>query len=134
MSNLVKKRTMKKVIVILSTTLLLASCVTSTKIATVSGVENLKREDYTVLDEQKTVSRSNKFWFLFIPIGSKSNEKREAQSLKKMLKRNKADGVLAAKYVHRKFTVPLIVFTYTYKQTTLTGKPFVLKVDSVKTK
>jgi hypothetical protein len=129
MSNLVKKRTMKKVIVILSTTLLLASCVTSTKIATVSGVENLKREDYTVLDEQKTVSRSNKFWFLFIPIGSKSNEKREAQSLKKMLKRNKADGVLAAK-----FTVPLIVFTYTYKQTTLTGKTFVLKVDSVKTK
>ena len=121
---------MKKITITIFAALALSSCVTGTKIPTVSGIENLKREDYTVLEEKETVSRANKFWILFIPFGGKNEEKREAQCFKRMVEDNKADGVLAAKYVHKKFTVPLIVFTYTFKETRLTGKPYKLKTDT----
>lgn len=123
---------MKNIILAIILLTSLNGCITGTHIAAVSGIENLHREDYTILNEDKSSSRANKFWILFLPFGGKSEEKREAQCFKRMLSKNKADGVLAAKYTHRKLTIPLVLFTYTLKTTTLEGKPYVLKIDSVK--
>lgn len=120
---------MKKIIIVISSAMLLSSCVTSTHLGDVKGLENLPRDSYTIMNEQESVSRANKFWLLFIPFGGKSDEKREAQCLNKMVKDNHADGVIAPKYVNKKITIPLIIFTYTYKWTTLTGKPYTVKTN-----
>ncbi len=125
---------MKKIITITLCAALLSSCITGTKMQQVSGIENLNRNAYTLLPEKQSVSRTNRIWVLFFGFGGKSEEKREAQCYKRMLKDNQADGVMAGKFVHKKVTIPLIVFTYSYRFTTLTGKPFILKTDSVSVK
>lgn len=124
---------MRKALLISLFALLFASCVsTKTNAPTVTGIENLKREDYTVMPEAKTCSRGFRVWILFIPIGyGKSDKVRESKAFNKMLKPNHADGVLAAKYKHKKITVSLILLTYTNWTTTLNGKPYVLKTDKI---
>lgn len=121
---------MRNLFFIALSALFLSSCITGTKTAAVSGIENLPRDSYTILDEKTEIARTNKVWFLFIPFHSKSEEKREAQCYERMIKQYHADGIIGAKYVHRKITIPLIVITYSYKYTTLTGKPFVIKTDT----
>lgn len=105
------------------------------KIPTVSGVENLKREDYTVLSETQTKAEVHRFWILFIPIvriGPKTDEARETKAFDKMIKTNKADGVLAAKYTHKNWCVPLLLFNYSHRSVILKGKPFVLKTNATR--
>lgn len=125
---------MKKTLLIALAAILISSCVTGRKTGAVTGIENLNRDAYTVMPETKSISRTNKIWFLFFPFGGKSETKREEQCLNRMIKDNHADGVMAQKYVHKKITVPLIVVTYSYKYTILTGKPYALKTDSTSVK
>jgi len=120
---------MKKLVLSSLLLLIFASCTTGTKMQKVEGIENLNREAYTIKEEATSISRTNKFWILFFPFGGKSEEKREAQCFKRFMEDNKADGIIAGKYIHKKITVPLIVFTYSYKWTTLKGKPFIIKTD-----
>lgn len=120
---------MKKTLPIVSIMLLLNSCITSSHIGEAKGLENLPRNSYTVLEERTSISRTNKFWILFIPFGGKSEEKREAQCLTRMLTENNANGVIAPNYVSKKITIPLILFTYSYKWTTLKAKPYIVKTD-----
>lgn len=126
---------MKKTLIALSTIVMLTSCITGTKISAVSGVENLKRDDYTIADEQTVKASVHRFYVLFIPIvrvGGKTEEARDAKALEKILSKDKADGVIAAKYVHKKWCVPLIIFNYSNRTTTLSGKPFTIKTDAKK--
>lgn len=121
---------MRKTISALLLLAFLGSCITSSHMGDAKGLENLPRDSYTILPECKSVSRSNKFWLLFFPFGGKSEEKREGQCLQRMLKQKGADGVISPKYVHKKITVPLIVFTYSHKWTELTAKPYIVRTDT----
>lgn len=121
---------MKNLILILVLSLSFSNCVTNSHLSSASGAEGLNKDNYTILQEKQTTSRSNKFWILFIPFGGKSDKTREGQCYDRMIRQNNADGILAAKYTSRKFVIPLIVFTYSYRQTKLTGKPYILKTDS----
>ena len=126
----IKPTSMKKIILILS--IALTSCTVSTKVADVTGIEYLQRQDYVVKDEQTSKAVTQRFYILFIPIvrvGAKDTEARDAKALSKMLQDNSADGVIAAKYVRKKWCVPLIVFNYSNRSTTLTGKPYTVKTD-----
>lgn len=114
-----------KAVTILLAAAMMSGCITGRDAKTDSPTGN-----YKVLPEQATVSRTNKIWILFFPFGGKSEEKREAQCYERMIKSSHADGIIAQKYVHKKVTIPLILFTYSYKYTTLTGKPFIVSVDS----
>lgn len=118
---------MKNLIIIALAALSLSGCITGSKTVASSGIENLSQDSYTILNECKTTSRTNKVWILFIPLPSKSEEKRQAQCFERMIKENHADGIIAQKYVSRKITIPLILVTYSFKKTTLTGKPYVIK-------
>jgi hypothetical protein len=123
---------MKKVITLLAAVAVMSSCVTGTKLATSNAPADSKT--YTVLPEDKTATARNRIWILFIPItiGPKSEEKREARCLNRMLNQNKADGIVTGKYTHRKFVVPLILVTYSHRNTILTATPFKLNADSLK--
>lgn len=123
---------MKKTILISLSALILSSCTTGTKLLTSTAPPDSKT--YTVLKEDKTATARNRIWILFIPItiGPKSEEKREARCLNRMLNQNHADGIIAGKYVHRKFVIPLILVTYSHRNTVLTATPFKLNTDTLK--
>lgn len=123
---------MKKSILILLASITLFSCTTGSKLATSNAPADSKL--YTALKEDKTATVRNRIWILFIPItiGPRSEETREERCLKRILKQNNADGIVTGQYVHRKFVVPLILVTYSWRSTTLTATPFKLNTDSLK--
>ena len=126
------KKTVLSIVLIAS----LASCVTGSKMASVSGIENLKREDYTILPEQQTTAQVHRLWILFIPIvriGPKTDVARETKAFDKMVSDNKADGVIAAKYTHKNWCIPLILVNYSHRSVTLKGKPFAIKTNASRT-
>ena len=122
---------MKTLILIISSVILFSGCVTSTKFATSNAP--VDKTMYKVLPEEKTATARNRIWILFIPItiGPKSEEKREGRCLNRLLNQSKADGIVSGKYVHRKLVIPLIVFTYSHRNTILTATPFKLKSDTL---
>lgn len=106
------------------------SCSTYTNIPTVKGIEHLKREDYTLLDQTTAEATTETYYILGIRVfrnGPALDWQREEAALYNMLSVNRADGALAQKYVHDKFRVPLIVFKYRSEKVLLTAKPYVLK-------
>ena len=123
---------MKKSIIVMCTAVLLASCTTGTKFLTSNAPAD--KTSYTVLKEDKTATVRNRIWILFIPItiGPRSEETREARCLSRLLNQNKADGIITGRVVHRKFVIPLILFTYSNRSTILTATPFKLNTDSLK--
>jgi hypothetical protein len=124
---------MKKAIILFLSLALLISCRT-TSFKPVAGIDNLKREDYTVMPEATTKSEVYRFWILFIPIpiGPSSESKRDEKAYQKMIKEYHADGVLAAKYEHKHWCIPLIVLNFNYRASILTGKPYSLKIDKAR--
>jgi hypothetical protein len=51
----------------------------------------------------------DKFWLLFIPFGSKTEETRREYAYLKACKENGIDGILQPKYQTEKLVVPLIL-------------------------
>jgi hypothetical protein len=124
---------MKKLLTITLIALFISSCVSKRETMAAHGLDNLNRDSY-IINESATASvNSNRFWFLFIPIGGKSYEARKNKVIQRFLKQNKADGIIAAEIVDKKIIIPLIVVTYSFRRMTLTGKPCVIKTDNVTT-
>lgn len=91
----------------------------------------LSRQDYTVMNTVTGVSRSNRIWILFIPFGGKSETKRREQAYRRAIAKCGCDGLLQPVYSERKVPVPLIVVSYFHRKTTVSGKGYRIKVDSV---
>ncbi len=123
---------MKKSIIVICSAVFLTACTTGTKFITSNAPAD--KSSYTALKEDKTYTVRNRIWILFIPItiGPRSEETREARCMSRMLNQNKADGIITGRVVHRKFIIPLILFTYSNRSTTLTGTPFKLYTDTLK--
>jgi hypothetical protein len=125
-----KKKLFSEIFLLTLLVFLLLGCTTGTKILSNSGIANLPESKYKILPEDKIVVSTSRVWILFIPIGGKSEERREAECLNRMMKKDNADGVLSGVYIHKKVTIPLILFGYSYKTTTLTGHPYKLQTDT----
>lgn len=120
---------MKKTL-ILFTLFTLLSCGTRTFVEPTSGAESLKREDYIIKEEVSYTVVKNRIWILWIPLGGSTEGKRRSKCYAKLIEETKCDGIIAGKYVTKKFTIPLIAVGYTHFQTTLTGRPFYIKKDN----
>ena len=123
---------MKKSILISLITVIVTSCTTGTKL--MQSTAPADKTLYTILPEDKTSTVRNRIWLLFMPItiGPRSEETREERCLKRVLKQNNADGIIAGRYVHRKIVIPLIFVTYSWRSTTLLATPFKLNTDTLK--
>ncbi len=114
-------------------TLFLTSCSTtrSTMKSQDSTLAAFDREDYYVLPQVEGKAKSTRVWFLFIPIGGKSDEKLEKKAFNKAIKQlDKADGLIDTRYEHKKIVIPLILFTPVIKKTTAVGRGYRLKTDA----
>ena len=73
---------------------------------------------------------STKIWFLFIPIGGKSFEKLEKKAYNEAVEQlENADGLIEARYEHKKIVIPLIIVTPVIKRTKAVGRGYRLKED-----
>ena len=88
------------------------------------------REDYSLLPQVEGKASSTRIWFLFIPIGGKSDEKMERKAYRKAVEMiDNADGLLETRYEHKKIVIPLIVVTPVIKRTKAVGRGYRLKSD-----
>lgn len=119
---------------LLLTTLALFTACSSTKSTMASQNSRLAefdREDYTVLPQVEGKANSTKVWFLFIPFGGKSDKKLESKAYNRAVSQlDKADGLIDARYEHKKVVIPLILFTPVIKKTKAIGRGYRLKTDS----
>lgn len=106
-------------------------CSTSVFLAKVSGAESLKRSDYVLKEEASTSVNRNRLWILWFPFGGGTEKRRQERCYAKFINEYKCDGIIAGKYITKKFSVPLIAICYTHFNTTLTGRPFYIKRDSI---
>jgi hypothetical protein len=90
--------------------------------------EKLSRNQYEITSDVVTHSRSNKIWILFIPIGGKSLEKRQAKAYKRALSECKCDGIISPQYSERKVILPLLLVNLVHRSTRVKGKGYRLKV------
>ena len=93
-------------------------------------ISEFKREEYVLLDQVTSVDKSFRFWFLFIPIGGKSDQRLYENAYQKAVKMlPKADGLIEPRYEYKKTSVPLILIGFTTKKVTAIGKGYRLKTD-----
>jgi len=115
-----------------ATVFLLTSCSStkSTMSSQNSRLSELKREDYTVLNQVEGEAKSTKLWFLFIPFGGKNQKKMESKAYNRAVsKLHKADGLIDARYEYKKIVIPLIVVTPVIKKVKAIGRGYKLKTD-----
>jgi len=96
------------------------------------SIENLKREDYVILDNVIGVAHSSRVWILFIPFGGTKKSKLREKAYKNALDNCHCDGVLQPVYSEKKIPIPLIVISYVYRKTSVTGKAYRIKTDKEK--
>jgi len=93
-------------------------------------LSELQREDYEVLEQVEGKAQSTKVWFLFIPFGGKKDKKLENKAYNRATtKVEEADGLLNARYEHKKLVIPLIVVTPVIKRVKVVGRAYKLKTD-----
>lgn len=86
-------------------------------------IEPLKKEDYTVLKPTTGKASTGRCYILFFPIGkNKSNAELFDNAYYKAVDNlPDADALLLPRQKINKFTVPLIIFNYQRRTTTVTG-------------
>jgi len=109
----------------------LSSCVTSKgKMIAHNQVMPSERSSYTVLGETSAVSAAPKFWVLFIPFGGSSDQGLYDRAYKKATKEFKGvNGLMSEQIEYKKVKVPLLLFTFVYKQVKVTGVAYHIKND-----
>jgi hypothetical protein len=95
-------------------------------------VEKLQRGDYSLLNKTVDVTvKKNTFWVLFLPFGMQSEERLKQRAYTKAVKSvTGASGILNPKYDYNKWSIPLIVFTFTHKTLNVTGEAFRMRSDA----
>lgn len=92
--------------------------------------QNSSGKDSVLLDQVTSVDKSFRFWFLFIPIGGKTDQRLYENAYQKAVKMlPKADGLIEPRYEYKKTSVPLILIGFTTKKVTAIGKGYRLKTD-----
>jgi hypothetical protein len=109
----------------------LSSCVTSKgSMVAHNQVLPVERSSYTVLGETSAVSAAPKFWVLFIPFGGSSDQGLYDRAYKKAIRELKgANGLMSEQIEYKKVKVPLLLFTFVYKQVKVTGVAYHIKND-----
>ena len=129
---------MKKVLVLISIALFSFSCSsvqhvqTGQGINTISGagtLNTINRQDVNVTANVEGTVNHSKVWFLFIPFGGKTEERRREKVYLNTCRLNHIDGIMQPKYETRKFVIPLIVFTYVGYKTSVLGRGYNIKSD-----
>ncbi|PAC33282.1 hypothetical protein [Flectobacillus sp. BAB-3569] len=92
-----------------------------------TNLEALKIENLNITKSVSSEKGFDKFWLLFIPFGSKTEETRREYAYLKACKENGIDGILQPKYQTEKLVVPLVLFTYVNYKTTVFGKGYTIK-------
>lgn len=95
-----------------------------------TNLEALKIENLNITKSVSSEKGFDKFWLLFIPFGSKTEETRREYAYLKACRENGIDGILQPKYQTEKLVVPLILFTYVNYKTTVFGKGYTIKSTS----
>lgn len=95
-------------------------------------IDNLKRDDYVITSTVQGISKSNRVWLLFIPLGGRSKTKREQMAYKQAIQSCGCDGILQPVYDESRFVIPLILINFSHRKTTVTGKGYRIKTDSDK--
>lgn len=88
---------------------------------------SLKREDYTIIENVSGKAHSSRVWILFIPFGPKSMERTHQKAYANALKECNCDGIINPIYEDSKIPITLIVTTYTYRKTKVSGRGFKIK-------
>lgn len=123
---------MKKTITMLTLITTLFSCTVNEKIMQPITISKNIADTKPPVQVKTTTHR---LYILFIPIirvGAKTFDGRDAKAYEKLLRKTNSDGVTTARYLHKKFCVPLILINYSYRSTTLTATPFSLITDTLK--
>lgn len=118
---------MKRIIISLIAFLFMTSCVTLRNSYAGTGVENLKKEDYTILPQDSIRCKSLRVYLLVLPIGGKKPWQLEKKAYAKLIQKTKADGLISEQYIHKKVWVPLILVSVVYRWVDLQAKPYVIK-------
>ena len=86
-------------------------------------IESLKREDYKVLKRTTGKASTTRCYILFIPIGKhKSNEELYDNAYYSAVENlPDADALILPHQKTKKLTIPLILFNYNRRTTTVTG-------------
>ena len=124
---------MKKLIYLIVTILLFASCVTSrgNYKTTPEIVRTIDRSDYAINGDVVAKITAPKVWILFIPIGGCSDQGLYNMTYKRAVKKYKnTTGLLNERSQYKKVTIPLILFTFVFKKIEVSGSSYHIKSDS----
>lgn len=86
-------------------------------------IESLKREEYSVLRTTTGMASTTRFYILFIPIGKhkSNNELFDNAYYAAVENLPDADALILPRQKTRKLTIPLLLFNYNRRSTTVTG-------------
>lgn len=125
---------MKPLFVLALLALAFSSCTSSKSSVNPKQAElnRLTRNDYNLLQTTEGVAKSNRVWFLFVPIGGKTDQRLYEVAYNNGVENLKqdADGILEPRYDYKRFTVPLILINYIHKEVKVKGKAYRLKTDT----
>jgi hypothetical protein len=89
----------------------------------VQQVEPLKRQDYTVIGKTKGSASTQRFYFLFIPLGKMQNDNELYENAYYDAVKNcdSCDAMILPRRKNKKLTIPLILVNYQRKAIEVQG-------------